>query len=89
MVRLSIEISEDLNARVETRAAQSGHPSVEEFVRSLLEEEVESGPLLSDAEILEKLRETENDGPPIKVTPEYWQRKREQLAQRLGQNGRE
>ena len=93
MARLSIQLPEDLRTKVEARASEAGHASVEDYVEALLRadldaEEVDYGapPHLtvnSDTELeallLERLESTE---PGIEATPEFWSRLHEEAKAR-------
>jgi Arc/MetJ-type ribon-helix-helix transcriptional regulator len=37
MARIQFELPEDLKAKAEARAAETGHPSVQEYLQSLIE----------------------------------------------------
>lgn len=99
MTRLSIDLPEDVKARLEARAARSGHANVEEFVQALLRAEAtapdsedETGPAhlsYRSAEELEALllQRIEDPRAGIEVTPEFWvefQRRVEARRQRKG-----
>jgi plasmid stability protein len=86
MTRLSIDLPEDVKARLEVRAARSGHANVEEFVQALLraesetsydDDDGEAGPqhlAYQTEEQLEALllRRVEDPRAGIEATPEFW-----------------
>lgn len=85
METMNIALPESLKTFVQERVADGGYSSVSEYVRELirtdqkrrLEERV-------DALLLEGL----NSGPPIEATPEYWEAKKRNLAERLSRGGK-
>ncbi|HEY7116372.1 MAG TPA: hypothetical protein VH475_07295 [Tepidisphaeraceae bacterium] len=84
MTRLSIDIPDDIRARLEARASRSGHASVEEFIQSLLREEAAEAldedlgapahlSFRSDEELEQILvRRIDDDQGTIEATPEFW-----------------
>jgi plasmid stability protein len=83
MTRLSIDLPEDVRAKLEARANRSGHTSVEDYIQSLLQEEAaEAGDeydapphlTFSSDEELEAIlvRRIEEPGDTIQATPEFW-----------------
>ena len=91
MVRLTIEIPEDLRDKARSQATEAGHPSVEAYLRDLLQEAVESGPpgappaqTFRDAAQLESmLRAGVESGPAVELTDADWERKRQQLTTKV------
>lgn len=91
MTRVSIDLPDDLSEKVATRAAESGHGSIEEYVEALLRSDAEGedpkdigGPgalHVEDDEELERLLLSRvGSGRPIEATPEFWQSFRDRLA---------
>jgi len=84
VTRLTIQLPDDLKSRVEARAADAGHASVEQYVEALLradvDEEVDHGApehltVHSDAEVEAiLLRRLESTEPGIEATDEFWAR---------------
>lgn len=87
MARLSIQLPEDLRSKVEARASEVGHASVEDYIEALLRADLDAGPELGDdddieAMLLERVNAAE---PPIEVTPEFveqFKRRQEERRQR-------
>ena len=91
MGRLSIRIPDDLRSKIEARAAEAGHPSVEHYVESLVRADVGrtdvGGPehlaAGTDAEVESLLlRRLENTEPGIEATPQFWARLRDEAKAR-------
>ncbi len=80
METMNIALPESMKAFVQDRVSQAGYSSVSEYVRELIrsdqkrwhEERI-------DALLLHAL----DSGEPIEVTNEYWEEKRQKLADRL------
>jgi plasmid stability protein len=96
MTRLSIDLPEDVRAKLEARANRSGHSSIEEYIQSLLQEEAdeageeyEAPPHLtfSSDEELEAIlvRRIDEPGELIEATPEFWSNLKRQAQQRRAQ----
>ena len=80
--RIEVHLPEDLRAFVEARAAEKGFASAAEYLADLVRrEQVQvEGYDLEDPEVLERLLlEGLDSGPPIEMTPEYWQKMRDEL----------
>jgi antitoxin ParD1/3/4 len=81
MDMLQIDLPEPMKRFAEDRAAESGYGSVGEYVRGLIRSDLERrGQERIDALLLEGL----DSGPPILVTPEYWEEKKRKLIERHG-----
>ena len=86
MARLSVELPDELRRKVETRAAESGHPTVEQYVQALIRADAEfstdadlGGPphleVGTDDELESLLAQMLDSGEPsIEATPELWAR---------------
>lgn len=80
METMNVALPESMKSFVQERVSEGGYSSVSEYVRDLIradqkrrvEERV-------DALLLDGL----NSGPPIEVTPEYWEDKKRRLVERL------
>ena len=91
MVRLTIEIPEELRDKARSQATEAGHPSVEAYLRDLLQEAVESGPpgappgqtFRGAAQLDSMLRAGVESGPPIQLSDEDWEQKRQQLTRKV------
>lgn len=81
MDTMNVALPESMKSFVQERVTEGGYSSVSEYIRDLIradqkrrvEERV-------DALLLEGLE----SGQPIPVTPEYWEAKKQRLADRLG-----
>lgn len=80
METMNIALPESMKSFVQERVSEGGYSSVSEYVRELiradqkrrLEERI-------DGLLLEGL----NSGKPIEVTPEYWEKKKKRLTEKL------
>ena len=80
METMNIALPDSMKHFVQDRVSEGGYSSVSEYVRDLIradqrrkvEERI-------DAMLLEGL----DSGPPIPVTPEYWEEKKRKLTERL------
>ena len=92
---MTITLPDEMRERVETRAKLHGYASVTEYILSLLDDEengtenvdaLSSPPELtprSRAELEAMLDAGMNSGPPIRVTPEFWEERRRILEERM------
>lgn len=92
---MTITLPEEWRERLEARARINGFTSVEEYLLSLAQaEEIEGDPFTdsvgppeitprSREELERMLDEGMNSGPPIRVTPEFWEERRKELARRM------
>ena len=66
---------------VQERVSEGGYSSVSEYVRDLIRaDQKRKAEERIDALLLEGL----DSGPPLPVTPEYWEEKKRKLTERLG-----
>jgi antitoxin ParD1/3/4 len=80
METMNIALPESMKSFIHERVSEGGYSSVSEYVRDLvradqkrrMEERI-------DGLLLEGL----NSGEPIEVTPEYWEKKKQRLTERL------
>ena len=81
MLRLTIEISDELREKVHQRAVELGYSKVEEYVEWLIRGDTEV-PVSQEleAELLKAL-----ESPARELTPAMWAQKRQRLIERLGQ----
>ena len=94
MSRLSIELSDELRAKAESRAAEGGHPSLEAYVHSLLRADTGGHQDFGapsrqtfgddDAVLAAMLREGLASGPAAELTDADWERKRQRLIDARG-----
>jgi len=90
MVRLNIDVSEDLQRKARARAAETGHGSVEEYVESLILADAdlisedhgapEALEVRSSADLEQKLHDG-LAGPSSEMTDSDWKRLRSKLEQ--------
>lgn len=91
---MTITLPEEVAVRVEALAKRYGYPSATEYLVQLVEEaELEAlaadlpgppGLTPRNREELEKmLEEGMNSGPPVRVTPEFWEERRRVLEERM------
>ena len=86
MPRLSIQLPDDLRAKVHARASESGHESVEDYVEALLRADADDTGVNDDdveALLLERIDSTE---PGIEVTPAFVEKFRQRI-ERSRQSG--
>ena len=82
METMNIALPEAMKHFVQERVTEGGYSSVSEYVRDLIradqkrrvEERI-------DALLLQGI----DSGPPISVTPEYWEEKKRKLTEQLGE----
>jgi hypothetical protein len=86
MTRLSIPISDDIKAKLEARAAQSGHPSLESYVNALVLEDAQmidyGAPdhlRIRSREHLESLVQEGLNSPASEMSASDWDRMRQNL----------
>ena len=85
MTTLNISLPEPMKTFVEGEVAQGGYSSTSEYVRSLIREaQKRKAQEKLEALLLAGLE----SGEPIEVTPEYWEKKRKQLEERLKKSGK-
>ena len=96
MSRHSIDLPPDLEAKVATRAAETGHATIAEYLESLVRADADgidhgAPPHLhiADQEELEKLllERLNDDQPPTEVTPELWESLRRRVRAKRGEAG--
>ncbi len=80
MVTLNISIPDELKEKAEEIAARGGHSTVEEYVRTLIQDDIEReiDPEL-EAQLLEGL-----DSPARELTDADWERMKDDLRRRFG-----
>jgi antitoxin ParD1/3/4 len=83
MVTLNISIPDDLKQKAEAVAARGGHPNVEEYIRTLIREDIERE---IDPELEALLLEGKNS-PAEEMTDAEWDNMRDDLRRRFGNRG--
>jgi plasmid stability protein len=86
MTTLSIDIPDDLRAQLQTRAAEAGFNSVEQYAQALLRASAE-GSLDDDALESLLLSREADPRPDVEFTPEFASRFREQVRERRASGG--
>ncbi len=77
---MNISLPKSLKAWVEEQVAKGGYGTASEFFRQLLREAQQRELRQQiDAKLLQAL----DSGEPIKVTAEFWEKKRRELAKRV------
>ena len=79
MTSLNISLPRQLRDFVEERVKDGGYSTSSEYVRELLREDQHRR---AEEKIEILLLEGLNSGKPIQITPEYWEKKRQQLIKR-------
>jgi antitoxin ParD1/3/4 len=81
MDTMNIALPEAMKQYVQQRVSDGGYNSVSEYIRELIRaDQKRKAEERIDALLLEGL----DSGPPIPVTPEYWEEKKRKLTERLG-----
>ena len=81
METMNIALPESMKHFVQERVSEAGYSSASEYVRELIRADQKRRVAERiDALLLEGL----DSGPPIPVTPEYWEEKKRRLTERLG-----
>ena|SRR5947199_7622480 len=91
MARLSIDLPDELRAKMEARAAEAGHVTIEQYVEALVLADV--GPsedygapahltLRGSDDVRDKLREGLASGPAVEMRPADWEARRTALRER-------
>jgi antitoxin ParD1/3/4 len=81
METMNIALPDAMKHFVQDRVSEGGYSSVSEYVRELIRaDQRRKAEERIDALLLEGL----DSGPPIPVTPEYWEDKKRKLTERLG-----
>jgi antitoxin ParD1/3/4 len=93
---MTITLSEAMRAKVEERVKAAGYASTQDYIVALIENDLDEEVLLPPgyvppAEITPRNREELeamlieglNSGPPIRVTPEFWEERKRVLEERM------
>jgi antitoxin ParD1/3/4 len=81
---LTISLPESMRDFIERETVEGHYATPSEYVRDLVEEALDR----KNEERLEKLLlEGLDSGPAIRVTPEFWQELRSELAEKHGKRG--
>lgn len=81
MASLNISLPQSLKDFVEERVEQGGYSTPSEFIRELLREDQKRQ---AQERLEELLLAGLNSGEPMEITPEFWERKRQELLERSG-----
>ena len=80
MTTLNFSLPEDLKRWVEAQVAAGGYGNTSEYIRELIRfDRKRKAEERLEALLLEGL----DSGPPIEITPEFWERKRRELVARV------
>lgn len=81
MDTMNVALPESMKSFVQDRVTEGGYSSVSEYIRELIRaDQKRKAEERIDALLLEGL----DSGAPIPITPEYWEAKKQNLAERLG-----
>ena len=81
MAILQISVGDDLKARAEARAVESGYSSAEQYLEALLRADLDAnGP--ADEELEQLLLRRLDSGPVIEVTPDFAEQFRREIRER-------
>ena len=81
MDTMNIALPESMKSFVQACVSEGGYSSASEYVRELIRaDQKRKAEARIDALLLAGL----DSGTPILVTPEYWEEKKQQLAERAG-----
>jgi antitoxin ParD1/3/4 len=94
---MTITLPDELKAQLESKARAAGFATIAEYVCWLVQQEaapdaeVSPGDLgfASEAELEAKLLASLNSGPPIAVTPEFWDELRKDVAARAARSAKQ
>jgi antitoxin ParD1/3/4 len=81
MDTMNIALPESMKQYVQERVREGGYSSVSEYIRELIRADQKRK---AEERIDAFLLEGSDSGPPIPVTPEYWEEKKRKLTERLG-----
>lgn len=82
MTSLNISLPQFLKDYVEEQVTGSGYSTPSEYVRELLRQDQKRR---AQEKLEALLLEGIDSGKPIEITPEYWEKKRQQLVRRQRQ----
>ena len=81
METMNIALPESMKDFVQSRVSEGGYSSASEYVRELIRaDQRRKAEERIDALLIEGL----DSGDPVAVTEDYWERKKQRLAERLG-----
>ena len=80
MASLNISLPQSLKDYVEDRVSVGGYSTPSEYLRELLRQDQKQR---SEEKLETLLLEGLESGEPIEITPEYWEKKRKRLMERL------
>jgi hypothetical protein len=81
MSTLQIQLRDDLEQQLSAKAAKEGYGNLVEFVEAVLEAQCDDEEY--DEELENLLIQRLDDGPSIPVTPEFIQKLKDDVAERL------
>jgi antitoxin ParD1/3/4 len=80
METMNVALPESMKSFVQERVSEGGYSSVSEYVRDLIRADQRRR---MEERIDRLLLDGLNSGEPIEVTAEYWENKKQRLAQKL------
>ena len=80
MVNLNVSLTESQRDWIESQVKAGRYGNLSEYVRELIRGDQSKA---ADRRLEELLLEGINSGEPIEVTPEYWDKKRQDLVARV------
>ena len=80
MASLNISLPQSLKDYVEDRVSVGGYSTPSEYLRELLRQDQKQR---SEEKLETLLLEGLESGEPIEISPEYWEKKRKRLMERL------
>jgi len=79
MASLNISLPQSLKDYVEGQVSQGGYSTPSEYLRELVRQDQKRR---AEERLESLLLEGLNSGTPIEITPEFWERKRQNLIER-------
>lgn len=80
METMNVALPESMKSFVQERVSDGGYSSVSEYIRDLIRADQKR---LMEERVDGLLLEGLDSGGPIEVTPEYWEKKKRRLTERL------
>lgn len=88
MSMIQLQLPDDLRATAQTRAAQEGFPSLDQYIASLIRADQYNGPAditaASQDHLKRMLHEGLNSGSGQEISEHLWDQKKQSLATKFG-----
>jgi hypothetical protein len=84
-MKIQLNLPDDLSAKAQKRAHDSGHGSLEQYVQSLIRADADPPEELifrSDAQLESLLQEGVDSGPSAEISDAQWEQRRQDLISR-------